>query len=165
MIAVKPSLITWIYSMDLREPILQIWSFSPERWNSTVFFFSFKGLVVISYLLSCSYFSPWLLKHSHFLGVLELAWWRTSLQLSSILCTNEGRFNISEENNLSKIYRVPFVNVFNIFDHTCNQKLQVRRLIFANVIYWSRLRPCVDYFICFKFTRVFFYLMFLMDVL
>ena len=126
-------------------------------------FFFFKGLVVISYLLSCSYFFPWLLKHSNFLGVLELAWWHTSPQLSSMLYSNEGRFNISEENFLSKIYSVPFVNIFNIFDHTCNQKLQVKRLNFAHIIYWSRLRPWVGYFICFKFTRAFFYLMFLMD--
>ena len=38
------------------------------------------------------------------------------------------------------------------------------RLIFANFLRCSRLRPYVSCCICFKFTRVFFCLMFLMDV-
>ena len=39
------------------------------------------------------------------------------------------------------------------------------RLIFGNVIRSSRLRLWVGYFICFKFTPMFFYSMFLIDVL
>ena len=47
----------------------------------------------------------------------------------------------------------------------CNDLRTHWRLIFANVIRFSRLRLWIGYFICFKFTPVFFYLMFLMDVL
>ena len=40
-----------------------------------------------------------------------------------------------------------------------------QRLIKADVLFSSRLRLWLGYFIYFKFTRVLFYLMFLVDVL